>query len=141
MSSNGFKALTAAEIDQLEDLVIEKHPVPEWGEGVGVYVRSISAAERGQVDADAAMFRESGGKNISFAKTFTVKMAWLGICDERGERLYKTAGDLERLQKRNAAAIAGIAVHIQRLSGYTKEDIETLEKNLDDPRLSDSVTD
>lgn len=121
--------MTAEEIDEVDDVMIQPHPVPQWGENRGVYVRSISAEERGRVESDAAMFKESRGKNSSFPQTFTVKMAWLGMCNERGERLYGKLADVTRLQKKNAAAIAGIAEHVQRLSGFSKDDLEELEKN------------
>ena len=141
MANNGFMALGAEEIDALDDLVIESHPVPQWGENCGVYVRSLSAGERGKIEADAAAFKESKGSDRSFAQTFTVKMAWMGICDAQGKRLYGKPGDVERLQKKNAAAIAGIAEHVQRLSGFSKEDLEALEKNSVKAQRSDSDTD
>lgn len=136
-----FKPLTADEIDELEDIIIEEHPVPEWGAGRGVYVRSISAEERGMIEGDAAMFKESKGKDRTFAQNFTVKMAWMGICDKDGKRLYGKPADIERLRKRNAAAIAGIAEHVQRLSGFSEQDIELLEKNSSAAQHSDTATD
>lgn len=136
-----FIPLTADEIDEIDDIVIEPHPVPEWGENRGVYVRSVSAEERGKIEADAAMFKESKGRNPTFAQNFTVKMAWLGMCDSHGNRLYGKTSDVARLQKKNAAVIARIAEHVQRLSGFSKEDVETLEKNLNGAQLSDSATD
>lgn len=136
-----FMALTADEIDLVDDVIIEKHPVPEWGQNRGVYVRSISAEERGQIEAEAARFKESKGRNDSFARTFTVKMAWLGMCNEHGEPLYGKATDVARLQKKNAAAIAHIAEHVQRLSGLTQEEIEALEKNSGKAQPEDSPSD
>jgi hypothetical protein len=141
MNHNGFKPLTAADIAELDDVVIEPHPVPQWGENRGVYVRSVSALERGEIEANAARFKESHGKNDGFAKTFTVTMAWLGMCDAEGRRLFTDRADVAMLQKRNAAAIAGIAEHVQRLSGFSKEDLEELEKNSQGPQRSDSDTD
>lgn len=136
-----FIPLTADEIDNVEDTIIEVHPVPEWGEGRGVYVRSISAAERGQIEGDAALFKESKGKDRSFAQNFTIKMAWMGMCNEKGERLYSKPADIARLRKRNASAIAKIAEHVQRLSGFSEKDVELLEKNLSETQRSDMATD
>jgi hypothetical protein len=133
------KALTAEEILAVEDTVIEAHPVPQWQDRV-VYVRSISAAERGQVEADAAKFRETKGKNSTFAEEFTVQMAWRGMCDQQGKRLFDTREQLVALKKKNAAAIAGIAEHIQRLSGFSKEDLQELEKNSLEAQPADSLS-
>lgn len=125
------KALTAQDILSLQDAVIEPHPVPQWKKQV-VYVKSITAQERGQIEADAAKYKETKGKNSSFAEEFTIQMAWLGMCDEHGARLFTTREELNALKQRNAAAIAGIAEHVQRLSGFSKDDIDLLEKNSPD---------
>lgn len=142
MTSN-FLPLSAEEIANLgdKDIIIEPHPTPQWGKDRGVYVRSVSALNRGEIEADAAKFKESRGKNDAFAKTFTVKMAWLGMCNEKGQRLFTKIEDVAILQQRNAAVISGIAEHVQRLSGFSKNDLEELEKNLQTAQPSDLDTD
>lgn len=122
------KILNKEDILQAKDVKIEAVDVPEWGGGV--YVRSITAAERGQIEEAAAKFKESKGKD-SFARTFTVKFAALAICDEEGTRLFKD-DEIAQLQLKNAAAIARVAEVAQRLSGFTKEEMDELEKNSSD---------
>lgn len=117
--------LSKQDILQAQDVVIEPVEVPEW-KGM-VFVRSLSAAERGLIEEAAAKFKESKGKD-SFARTFTVKVATLAICDEQGHRVFDDK-DIALLQQKNAAAITRIAEAAQRLSGFTKEDLEELEKN------------
>lgn len=112
---------------QVKDVQIERVEIPEWG-GV-VCVRSITAAERGQIEAAAAKFKESKGKDESFARTFTVKFAALALCDEQGARLFTDERDIANLAAKNASAVSRIAEVAQRLSGFSKTDIEELEKN------------
>ena len=123
-----MKVLGKDDILQVRDVKIESVEVPEW-EGA-VYVRSISAAERGLIEEAAAKFKESKGKD-GFARTFTVKFASLALCDEQGKRLFEDK-DIALLQQKNAAAISRIAEAAQRLSGFSKSDMEELEKNLKD---------
>jgi hypothetical protein len=118
--------LTKQTILQVKDQRIERVEIPEWGGAV--FVRSITAAERGQIEADAARYKDSKGKDESFARTFTLKFAVMGLCDENGVRLFDN-GDVSELAKKNAAAIARVAEVAQRLSGFTKQDLEVMEKN------------
>lgn len=118
--------LSKQSILQAKDMRIERVHVPEWnGE---VCLKSITAAERGQIEAAAARFRESRGKDETFARTFTLKIVSMALCDELGNRLFDD-GDFAELAKKNAAVIARLAEVAQRLSGFGKEDLEELEKN------------
>jgi hypothetical protein len=121
------QALTAQDILDMDDVIVEEHPVPEWKNKI-VYVRSVSAQERGEIEAAAAQFKESKGKDQTFARDFTVKFAWLTLCDKDGKRLFDKTEDVAKLKQKNAAAIASIAEHGQRLSGFSQKDMEQLEK-------------
>lgn len=119
-------ALTKQDILKVKDSVLERVDVPEWnGE---VFLRSITASERGQIEAAAASFRESKGKDSSFARTFTVKIVALSLCDESGARLFSD-DEVAQLGQKNARVIARLAEQAQRLSGFSKEDLDELEKN------------
>lgn len=120
------KVLNKQDILQAKDVSTEMLEVPEWGGTI--YVRSISAAERGLIEEGAARFKESKGKNDTFARTFTVKMVSMSVCDENGQRLFEDK-DIALLQQKNAAVISRIAEVAQRLSGFSKQDLEELEKN------------
>ena len=128
MNNNGHHELTAQEILDIQDMVIEEHLVPQWKNGK-VYVRSVSAKERGDIEAAAAQFKENKGKDASFARDFTVRFVWLSMCDSQGNRLFTKLEDVARLKEKNAAAISSIAEHAQKLSGFSKDDLEKLEKN------------
>lgn len=127
--------LGKAEILAARDLIIERVDVPEWGGTV--CVRSISAKERGLIEAAAARFKESKGKDDSFARTFTLRFAGMALCDEQGKRLFSDS-EIEQLAERNAAVVARVAEVAQRLAGMTREDIEALAKNSEQAQLADS---
>lgn len=129
--------LSKQAILQAQDVVKEQIEVPEWGGSV--FVRSITAAERGQIEAAAARFKENKGKDDSFARNFTVKFAAMAICDEKGDRMFADA-DLAQLALKNAAVISRIAEVAQRLSGFSKNDMEELEKNSEAAQPDDSHT-
>ena len=129
------KVLNKQDILQARDVSTEMLDVPEWGGTI--YVRSISAAERGLIEEGAARFKESKGKNDTFARTFTVKMVSMSVCDENGQRLFEDK-DIALLQQKNAAVISRIAEVAQRLSGFSKQDLEELEKNLPEAQPEDS---
>jgi hypothetical protein len=129
--------LTAQQILDMDDVIVEEHPVSEWKNGL-VYVRSVSAQERGEIEAAAAQFKESKGKDQSFARDFTVKFAWLTLCDSTGRRLFDKVEDVAKLKQKNAAAIASIAEHGQRLSGFSQKDMEQLEKKSETALLDGS---
>lgn len=119
--------LSKQSILQVKDAVIERVSVPEWGGDV--YIRSITAAERGLIEAAAATYKESKGKDASFARTFTVKMLAMGLCDEEGKRLFSD-DEVSQLAQKNAKVVSRLAEVAQRLSGFAKEDLEELERNL-----------
>lgn len=129
------KVLNKQDILQARDVIKEMLEVPEWGGAI--YVRSISAAERGLIEEGAAKFKESKGKNDTFARTFTVKMVSMAVCDENGQRLFEDK-DIALLQQKNAAVISRIAEVAQRLSGFSKQDLEELEKNSPEAQPEDS---
>lgn len=132
------KILGKQEILAARDLVIEHVEVPEWGGAV--CIRSISARERGLIEAGAARWKELKGKDDSFARNFTVRMAGLAICDEAGKRLFSEE-EIQHLADRNAAVISRLAEIAQRLAGLTKEDIEALAKNSEEARPAGSPSD
>lgn len=137
--SEELRELSAQDILDADDTIIEPHPVPEW-KGL-VYVKSISAKARGDIEASAAQFKETKGKDVTFARDYTVKFAWLALCDKDGKRLFDKIEDVLKLKEKNAAAISGIAEHAQRLSGFSQADMEKLEKNSESTQPAGSRSD
>ena len=127
MSNDNQKPLSRDEILGMEDAVIEEHVVPQW-HGRKLFVRSINAQERGEIEVGMAKYKESKGRDDKGIREFHINFVFLGACDETGKRLFEKRDDIAALQKKNAAAISGIAEHVQRLSGFSRKDIEEMEK-------------
>jgi hypothetical protein len=130
--------LTADQIFAADDQVIEPLSVPEWGGKI--YVRSISAKERGRIVAEAARFRESKGKNVTFMEDFDANFVILAACDDAGSPIFSRDQKAQLLIK-NAAVVARIAKRAQELAGMSKEDLEALEKNSETTQSDDSDSD
>lgn len=130
--------LTAEEFLSASDLVIEKVETHELKPGSFVWVKSLTAAERGKIDADAARFKESKGKNDGFVQDFSIMLAFRCVCNAKGERFFTDIKQVEQLKKKNAAVIARIAEVAAKLSGLSKSDLKELEKNSPEIQQEDS---
>lgn len=146
MSDEPYKfdqALSADEFLNAPDTVIERVETPELKPGSFVYVRSITAEERGIIESQGALFKEKlqRGKEDPFARDYTVKFAYLCMCNADGTRMFTDIKAVAALKKKNSAVIGRIAARGQKLSGFSKEDIEELEKNSPQTQLEDSLSD
>lgn len=122
----GLRLLTAKDIIEAQDLDREEVPTPEWGEGTGVLVQAMTAAQR-------LAWEQTGRVNVLDAQGNVTRYApnpnWdnrtaLVICttvDAEGEPLF-TVDDLDRLQRKSAAPIDRIADVARRLSRIRPED-------------------
>jgi len=116
--------LTRDLILQANDLRRELVEVPEWG-GV-VYVRSLTGAERDRFEA--SILRMNGVEPQMRFENFRARMVAMTIVDSDGKQLFSEA-DIEALATKNAAALERVFKTAQKLSGFTKEDVEELAKN------------
>lgn len=141
---NKYKhALSADEFLNSSDMVIERVETPEVSSGSYIHVRSLTAEERGEIEAGGARYKDKiqRGKEDPFARDYTVKFAWLCMCDKDGNRLFPNITDVAKLKKKNSALIGRIAQRGQALSGFTKADMEQLEKNSSEAQPEDSPSD
>lgn len=141
MSEDKFQyELSGDEFLEAFDVVIERVETPELKLGSYVHVRSLSAFDSGQIMADGAKFKEkvSAGREDPFARDFNVKFVYLGTCDSQGNRLFKDISAVAKLKQKNGAVIARIASRVQKLSGFSKQDLEQLEKNSVETQPDDS---
>jgi hypothetical protein len=115
-------------LSRAPELPRELVPVPEWGGDV--WVRTISASERDQLE-------------MQWEKTkrvhFRARLVWYCACDEKGADLFQET-DIPVLGAHSTAAITRICDVGFRLNGFTKTEIEELEKNLPSGPPSDSST-
>jgi len=131
------KMLSKADIINVNDQVVELVEVPEWGGSV--LVRSISAAERGRIEADLAAYKDSH-KNDAVVRMFNARLAALAICEQDGKPSF-SVNDVEMLAQKSARAISRVAAVAQRLAGLTKADMDALEKNLEPAQRDGLLTD
>ena len=109
--------LTRDQILNCQDLKKERVDVPEWGGEV--YVKSLTALERDRFELQAQ------NKAVQNHRAFVVAMA---VCDAEGNKLF-TEADIVKLGNKSAAALARIFDVAVKLSRFTEEDIDQLEKN------------
>jgi hypothetical protein len=120
--------LSHDQILTVNDIAIEILPVPEWGGEV--YVKTISAAERGMIEARMIEMGSNGQpKNIKI-ENLTTFIAFLSICDETGKRIFTDIKDIEQLGKKSAAAIDRVAEKAQSLARISPADIEKMVGDL-----------
>lgn len=127
---------------EAKDLVKEPVSVDEWKEGSIVYVKSLSAAEKGKINAKAVRASQKVGsaQHRDFVENFDLDFVILCACDAEGKPLF-TAADRHALKAKNAAVISRIAAAAQRLSGFSKDDFEAIEKNSETTQSDDSLFD
>ena len=127
---------------EADDLVKEPVSVDEWKKGSIIYVKSLSAAEKGKINAKAVRASQKVGsaQHRDFVENFDLDFVILCACDEKGTPLF-TNGDRAALKQKNAAVISRIASAAQRLSGFSKDDLDALEKNSETTQSEDSPLD
>ncbi len=124
---------SGADILARDDQRIEEVEVPEWG--TWVRVRALNGRERD--DYIDSLFKMRGNKRVSATENATARLVMLCTVDEDGNRLWGEA-DLERLGRKNAAALNRIGQVAQRLAGLTDDEIGEITKNSPSDQSDDS---
>jgi len=118
--------LTKSAILDAKDLAVKNIPVPEWGGEVGV--RILTGAERDDFDSACANARRVGGRVDT--RGLKIKLVSLGICDEKGERLFDEK-DIKDLQRKSGKALDRVFTAVQKHNGMSAEEVEDLKGNSD----------
>ena len=108
--------LTREGILGAKDLPVKAVPVPEWGEGEVVYVRTMTGIE------------VEGLRGISEDENYFGRFAATVLCDEQGERVFAD-GDAELLGKKNHNALRRICDEANTLNGMGADAQEEAVKN------------
>jgi len=125
--------LTRDQILQVQDIVTEDVPVPEWGGTVRV--RGLSGHER---DAFEAGIVQPSGRTIRYTlENLRARLVALSVVDESGARLF-SAADVVALGRKSAAALERVYNVAQRLAGLSNQDVEELAKNSESGPSDDS---
>ena len=128
-----MKRLTKEQILDANDLRTEEVEVPEWGGTITV--RTLTGVERDQLEA--SVIGSTGEKNLA---NLRAKLVTLSVSDEEGRRLF-TMDEAAKLGDRAARAVDRVVAGAQRLSGFSKQDVEDLKLNLSEGRSDDSTSD
>jgi hypothetical protein len=116
--------LTRDQILTVPDIVTEEVNIPQWGGSVRV--RSLTMQQRGRFE-----FTHMDRKGVNYAEAVTMmraRLVALAVVDHEGKRLFSDA-DVDTLNQKNPAAIETIFKVAMRLSGFTRQDVDSLEKN------------
>ena len=114
-------------------------PMPEWGEGVVIHLRTITAFDRDKFEVDLVPL--SGFEDMSEAdknadikrRTGNMSARWLAMCicdPETGDRLFVTDEEIEKLGEVLGDDIDMLRKKSEEINGITN-DIEDLAKNLE----------
>jgi len=115
------KILTKQDIFAANDIHTERVNVPEWGGDV--FVRTMSGTERDQLEASIII--EEDKRDL---RNLRAKIVALSVVDEKGKRVFLFE-DVLALGTKSARALDRIFAVAQRLSGFTKKDVDELAKN------------
>lgn len=129
-------ALTREQILGKASLRRELVLVPEWdddsgGEPAAVWLRELTAKERDAYEAEIFVIKGSGRKaQVDYQRAnIRAKLVALSAIDPSTGGLLFTVEDVGELGSGSAAALDRLFTVAQRLSGFSKGDIEELEKN------------
>lgn len=132
-ASEGVHYLTADEILQAADTVIETVQVPEWGGAVRV--RGMTGYDR---DAFERTLLNVRGKDVDTNWTnLRAKLVARTVIDEENNLLFKET-QVVALGRKAAKALDRVFEVAQRLSGIGKDDVEELTAALKDGPSEDS---
>lgn len=121
------RMLTKQGILSKNDQQFEDVPVPEWAEGeseeVFVRVRGLTARERDAFESEVA----GSGEKLNYDNV-RAKLMVRTVVDETGQLMFAEA-DVPLLGIKSAKALSRVYNVAARLSGLTKDDVESLAKN------------
>jgi len=122
------KFLSRDDILNANDICIERLPVPEWG-GV-VHVKTLTGEERDKIEEAIISIGADGKPKQAKMENLRSLVAFYGVCDEQGKRLFTEAKDIVSLTKKSASALDKVVAKIQSMSGMSPADIESLVGDL-----------
>jgi hypothetical protein len=127
-----LKFLTKDEILAVNDLKTQDVAVPQWGEDVGVHVRSLTALER---DAwDKSTYK---GKDVELI-AYKTRFCAMCIVDDTGNQIFDATNDAD-VKALGAKGASGIEVVFQaaaQLNGLLKSNVDAIEKESAAPQPS-----
>jgi hypothetical protein len=133
-----MKYLSAEEILNVNDIHVEELPVPEWG-GV-ICVKTLTGSERDEIEGEIIQLGPNGQpKSVKINKIRSL-VAFYGICDETGKRLFNDKKNVDDLSRKSSSALDRVVKRIQELSAMSPADIESLVADLKNDQRAASLT-
>jgi hypothetical protein len=124
--------LSRDEILAVDDRKIVPCPIPEWGKGRIVHVRSLTASERADAERKWANYRKNRSIPDDDYEFYDAFYATFTACDAAGKLLF-TQNDAEWLTKKCCKAVGRIEAVARTLNGNKAADIEAIAKNSETP--------
>jgi len=117
-----MQLLTKDAIKAASDRKTEDVEVPEWGEGVGVRIRTLSVKEHREFTAALS------DKEKDDDATLSAQLMVAACVDEQGEPIF-TLADVPWLLEKSSAAIKRIGHAISTLNRLNRDAVEDARKN------------
>lgn len=130
--------LSREDIFAAKDIAQEQVDMTEFSWPGYVNVRGMTGKQRGKFEAD--LQTDKGKTQKENWVRFRAKMLVYTVVDDEGKRLFSEA-DIEALNEKSAAALDHLFNVAQQLSGYRKEDVDDMTKNLQSDQNEDSSSD
>lgn len=127
-----MKRLTKKDILDIDDLKTEDVDIPEWNGTVKV--RTLTGIERDELEA--AVVQPGGKRNLD---NLRAKMVALSVVDDEGKRMF-SFDEAIKLGHKSARALDRLFSVAQRLSGFSKQDVDGLTKDLSEGQSEDSTS-
>lgn len=115
--------LTKDKVKDAKDFNLEQIDVPEWEEDGFLYVKTVSAHERDQLDNMLFDFNPETGQVSRNAEDFRTKWVLHTACDEEGNLIF-SQDDLTWLRKKSSKPIQRVFDASQRLNGVNRREQE-----------------
>jgi hypothetical protein len=118
---------------EADDLPRKWVPCPEWGDGIGLWVRTLSGTERDAWETTLIPEEDQKSDLSNIRARFLVRT----ICDADGALMF-TLTDADALGRKNSRALDRLFDAARQLSGMRREDVEELAGKTDAPQKGDS---
>lgn len=119
-----MRVLDVDEFLEVADLDIVPVPLPDkYGEDAGFYVRSLDGDSRSAIEKQFAKHDPA-----SDPRNFRASILIRCVCREDGTPLFAEE-HRDRLMKKSAGTLEMLFEAACRVNGFTKSDVEAIEKN------------
>jgi hypothetical protein len=119
-----MQVLSADAFLDTDDLDIVPMPLPDkYGQDCGFYVRNLTGDDRSEIE------RQFAGRDAKQdPRNFRAAVLIRCVCNEAGQAVF-TEAHRDRLMRKAAGTLEPLFEKACAVNGFTKKDVEELEKN------------